>query len=373
LNTAIAISLKRDPKNPKSQFVRSIILVKGVHFYGFHSSYAPFLKVYIVDPGTVTRSVAVLQSGSVMSTKFRIYESHLGYILQFLADFGLYGCGWLEAQHVLQRHKHAADQEELDMLQFPGSPCPRQSRMPLEVDAFAHDILNRRRILPRNLHDRLTIPTPPLPPEPLVVSVRELWDDERQRRAARGLAPSPDMPVDPSASTRGVGGDWSAETRWWDELRRKIETGMSEPFLEAPPAKWEGQVMSTVESVEALWEKPFRTWKPIKAQEDSEVVDQTHEQDSMRTEERTDFDVDVSILHSQEISFTNVMQDVEQPENDRQQAKLDAEQEADDELFDEDEYLRDLDSPPPREDVIIDPLGYVLCSFFPVLVMRDIE
>ena len=131
--------------------------------------------------------------------------------------------------------------------------------------------------------------------------------------------------------------------------------------------------MSTVESVEALWEKPFRTWKPKKAQGDSEVVDQTHEQDSTKTEERTDFDVDVSILHSQEISFTNVMQDVDQPENDRQQAKLDAEQEADDELFDEDEYLRDLDSPPQRSSIIIEPLGYVLCFCFFVLVIRDIE
>ncbi|KAF8431600.1 hypothetical protein L210DRAFT_3560069, partial [Boletus edulis BED1] len=91
LNHAIALSIKRNPTSPNSQFLRTIILVKGVHFYGFHSSYTPFLKVLIADSAFVDGAATILQSGTVMHTKFRVYESHLSYYLQFLCDFGLYG------------------------------------------------------------------------------------------------------------------------------------------------------------------------------------------------------------------------------------------------------------------------------------------
>ncbi|KAG6376576.1 hypothetical protein JVT61DRAFT_1554 [Boletus reticuloceps] len=53
---SIALSIKRNPTSPNSQFIRAIILVKGVHFYGFHSSYTPFLKVLIADPAFVNRA-----------------------------------------------------------------------------------------------------------------------------------------------------------------------------------------------------------------------------------------------------------------------------------------------------------------------------
>lgn len=86
LNHAIAVSLKRNPNSRNSQFVRAIILVKGVHFYGFHSSYSPFLKVLFADPTVVTRAVSLLQTGAIMKTRFRVYESHFSYILQFMSD-----------------------------------------------------------------------------------------------------------------------------------------------------------------------------------------------------------------------------------------------------------------------------------------------
>src|SRR5258708_2353101 len=75
LNHAIALSLKRNPDSLRSQYVRAILLVKGVHFYGFHARYSPFLKIYLVDPGVVSRAVTILQSGTVMSSRFRVYES----------------------------------------------------------------------------------------------------------------------------------------------------------------------------------------------------------------------------------------------------------------------------------------------------------
>lgn len=295
LNHAIAVSLKRNPSSSKSQFIRSIILVKGIHFYGFHSAYSPFLKVYLADPALLSRTVALLQTGSVMSKRFRVYESHIGYILQFLSDFGLYGCGWLElGGDVLQRQGRSNptdDDEQSPDLIFPLSTYLGQSRMSLEVDVAAHQILNRHKLVPRS-----PPPNPDGSPscesdEPLVLSVRELWEDERKRRRARGLKPSPDLSIDPSDASRGVGGGWSAEARWWDELRQRIQGEKGD----IPPAKqeWEKHIMSTFESVEALWERPFRTWKPPTRDpvaEDS-VVNGEH-----KDAENDDVDIDISMI-----------------------------------------------------------------------------
>lgn len=161
LNHAIAISMKRNPHSRKSQFVRGVLLVKGVHFYGFHSSYTPFLKILIADPTFVNRAVTILQSGTVMRTRFRVYESHLSYILQFMCDFGLYGCGWINLAEVWQRGHEHNDNEITEPAIFKVSPYFRQSRMPLEVDVAAHQILNRRLLSARKIHHKLAIPSPP--------------------------------------------------------------------------------------------------------------------------------------------------------------------------------------------------------------------
>ena len=147
------MSLKRNPTSPKSQFIRAIILTKGVHFYGFHTSYSPFLKIYLADPNFSNRAVTILQSGTVMKTRFRVYESHINFVLQFMCDFGLYGCGWMDLCEVWERgakdpfddlydsNDHHEQDEQRKKSNFKQSPYFRQSRMPLEVDAAAHQIL----------------------------------------------------------------------------------------------------------------------------------------------------------------------------------------------------------------------------------------
>lgn len=318
LNHAIAISMKRNPHSPNSQFVRAVLLVKGVHFYGFHSSYTPFLKILIADPAIVNRAVTILQSGTVMRTRFHIYESHLSYILQFMCDFGLYGCGWINLDVVWQRGHEENNSEITELSTFKVSPYFRQSRMPLEVDVAAHQILNRRLLSARSIHHKLAIPAPPLPSEPVVLSVRELWDDERRRRLAQGLSPTPVLPLDPSEMSRGHGGDWVAEARWWDELRKRIERERNpEPAVVGRAESWEKWVMTTFESVEALWEPEWRTWKPDRDEtishtrgseaEDVENPFAQATQDASSIiqkgpQQSTDVDVDEALLSSQEMS-----------------------------------------------------------------------
>ena len=257
-----------------------------------------------------------------MSTQFRVYESHLNYILQFLCDFGLYGCGFIELEDVFERCAAQPEEQPEHVSSDPPTPIPfktssyfRESRLPLEVDAIAPHILNRRRLAARNAHHRLEIPAAILPSEPLVLGVRELWEDERNRRQTLGLDPSPELPFDPSESSRGIGGEWAAEAHWWDEIRNRIQSTASsdEELQEKKSEGWERFVMTTFESVEAIWEKEYKVWKPAKEEvgvaecvaECVDPVDQPVDKtDNGPYQGETDnqVDVDISKLSNQDIS-----------------------------------------------------------------------
>ncbi|EKM61040.1 uncharacterized protein PHACADRAFT_204189 [Phanerochaete carnosa HHB-10118-sp] len=313
LNHAISLSLKRNPNSHNSQVVRAIVLVKGVHFYGFHASYSPFLKVHIADPALMNRAVTLMRSGTVMKTHFRIYESHLSFPLQFMCDFGLYGCGWIDLAEVWVRGQ---DEDEEQQIASRSSPYYRQTRMPLELDVAAHQILNRHKLASRNFNHKLMIPAPHLPDEPVVLSVRELWEDERRRRAERGLSPSPPMPKDPNAESRGPGGGWSSEARWWDEFRKRIEQAQPLQPLTSEEGPWERWVMTAFESTEALWEEEYRAWRPkrreaaqVQPMEDQQKqvenpfeAPATGRSTQLHQTKPTEADVDETILSSQELN-----------------------------------------------------------------------
>ena len=219
----------------------------------------------LADPRLMNRVAAILQSGSVLSRRFQVYESHLSFILQFMCDFGLYGCGSIEIGDMYRRRGLEEDAETTmdPEITFETSPYPRQTCMPLELDIISPSILNRAKLAERRLHHTLAIPGPERPTEPLVTSVLELWEDECNRRRARGLDLTPEIPCDPSEASRKPGSGWVAEAYWWDEIRHRLER---ESPLRAEadtndPSGWESQVMSVFESTEALWEEQYRTWK----------------------------------------------------------------------------------------------------------------
>ena len=115
LNRAMFLSFRSrgraDYDPAKDQYVGFIALCKGVPFYGFHVGYRYFLKIHALQPRFSRRLFDILKSGSVMpipgkksaaskgeavSPGFQVYEAHVPYILQFMLDFNLYGCGWIE-------------------------------------------------------------------------------------------------------------------------------------------------------------------------------------------------------------------------------------------------------------------------------------
>ncbi|KAF6766026.1 hypothetical protein DFP72DRAFT_4246 [Ephemerocybe angulata] len=308
INHAVALSMKRNPDSPKSRYLRGIILVKGVHFYGFHSSYSPFLKVLIADPTYTNRVVTILRSGSVMGTRFRIYESHLSFPLQFMCDFGLYGCGLVDLEDAWQRGKDEDSEEPDNGLKE--SPYYRQTKLPLEVDVIAPQIRNRHQLASRKVDFKIGERPPQFPDEPLVPSVRELWEDERERRKARGLPPSPELPVEASDASRGPGADWVAEARYWEAIRNRIEgeaKALDPLVTEVQP--WEGRVMTTFESIEALWEPPWKRWKPALPAQNATVNDASGEDTALREEDAAEelengvpgIDVDISLISNEDL------------------------------------------------------------------------
>jgi len=109
LNSALCQSLRQDQYTTSSKtgpggvnastlHVSSVMLCKGVPFYGYHVGYSYYLRVSLVTPSHIYRAVNLLEGGSVMRNKFSVYESHLATKLQFMVDFDLYGCGWVDIE-----------------------------------------------------------------------------------------------------------------------------------------------------------------------------------------------------------------------------------------------------------------------------------
>lgn len=124
----------------------------------------------------------------------------------------------------------------------PGLSPPKDTYTPLEIDILPHHILNRRRLKPRHLHQDFTelLHTPLDPNEKLVPAVKELWEDEKRRRAAKELSlsetamlPSGGMgghtmaelgykvPGQPVVENKG--GDWKRSDEMWELLQNRME------------------------------------------------------------------------------------------------------------------------------------------------------
>jgi DNA polymerase zeta len=104
LNHAICLALRQNPTDgkygggtdPKHLHVVSVMLCKGVPFYGYHIGYSYFLKVSLVNPGRIYVAMEQLRKPVVLGREWQPFEAHVNHVLQFMCDFDLYGCGWLE-------------------------------------------------------------------------------------------------------------------------------------------------------------------------------------------------------------------------------------------------------------------------------------
>jgi DNA polymerase zeta len=204
IDHALAVSYRRNAYAETPKFVARITLCKAIPFYGYHVGYRFYLKIYMLNPMVMTRLAELLQQGVIMKQKFQPYEAHLQYLLQFMTDYNLYGCGNIEARKVCFRAplpKHGQDDETLHLWHSQSVPnalvtedaeLPRVSHCSIEVDICVHDILNRHDIKERRLHHDFVERASPLPSDmKLVASMAGLWKDETKRRKKRMLDPAP--------------------------------------------------------------------------------------------------------------------------------------------------------------------------------------
>ena len=281
IDHALAVSYRRNSYGGNTLFVAHISLVKGVPFYGFNVGYKSFLKIYMLNPLHMTRLADLLRQGTIMKRTLQPFESHMQYLLQWMCDYNLYGCSYLDCKTVKFRspvpdflemnstvHRWH-DRTIADSHISDGTQLPRQSHCSLEVDVCAQEILNRLEIKERPLHhDFVERRIPLVPDEKLVHSMAGLWRDETRRRKARmgqkddNSSPfPPDVLVSVSADPRNSQpGGWIHEEEYKEMITRvmKEERDKSDgrrltfdSFVSKAP--FEPQVKTSISSVEDLF------------------------------------------------------------------------------------------------------------------------
>ena len=209
------------------------------------------------------------------------YESHLQYLLQWMCDYNLYGCAYINCSRVNFRSPvpdylnidsaihHWHDRTIPSDLITDNETILRQSHCSIEVDVCVQYILNRLEVKSRPIHhDFVERKNPVATDEKLVQSMAGLWRDETRRRKARmgeiepGSSPfPPDVLVSVSADPRNtqVGG-WIHEKEYLEKIKlvvrderqkgdgRRIEF---DGFVENQELDY--QVKTSLESVEDLF------------------------------------------------------------------------------------------------------------------------
>ncbi|KAL6361285.1 hypothetical protein LRP88_04752 [Fusarium phalaenopsidis] len=280
IDHALAVSYRRDKKGDNARFVARITLVKGVPFYGFHVGYRFFLKIYMFNPVVMTRLADLLQQGVIMKQKFQPYEAHLQYLLQFMTDFNLYGCDYLDASSTRFRSPVPEYDQGLNSTHLwhtrsipegyttDETTLPRASHCSIEVDICVQDIINRKKVRERLLHHNFTERVNPIPGDmKYVYSMAGLWKDETKRRKRKMQNPGPgSSPFPPEVLVSMSANVRDSQPQGWiheDEYRAQIqelilaERGATSDELSfdnfAKALPYEEQVRTTLQSVEDLF------------------------------------------------------------------------------------------------------------------------
>ncbi|OJJ43465.1 hypothetical protein ASPZODRAFT_136340 [Penicilliopsis zonata CBS 506.65] len=281
IDRALATSYNRNAYDKNAAFVAHVSLVKGVPFYGYHVGYRFYFKIYLLNPLYMTRLADLLVQGAVLNRPLQPYESHLQYVPQWMCDYSLYGCAYMNCGKVKFRapvpdylelsdlshrwHSYSIEQGSIS----DEAALPKQSHCPLEVDVCIQDILNRTEITERPLHqDFIEFLKPAVSDERLVPSMAGLWQDETRRRKKRlGIIDPESSPFNPeelvsmSADPRNQSdGGWIHEEEFREMVNKMAieENRRSESknatftsFVQKKP--FEDEIRTALESVEELY------------------------------------------------------------------------------------------------------------------------
>lgn len=170
-----------DSSSEKRKFVAKVAICKATPIYGYQIGYRLFYKISLLSPLYKTRLTTLLQDKQIDISKFssnfakgarkprdlNIYEAHIPYLMQFLSDFNLFGCGWLELNSTYIRYPILNNNTELDTSYLKTHLRPfiksynildefnfsRIGRSLLEFDISTDNICNRAYLKQRHLHN----------------------------------------------------------------------------------------------------------------------------------------------------------------------------------------------------------------------------
>ncbi|PHH82645.1 hypothetical protein CDD82_5281 [Ophiocordyceps australis] len=281
IDHALAVSYRRDPNGKDGKFVARITLVKGIPFYGFHVGHRLFLKIYLFNPIVISRLADLLLQGVIMKRKFQPYEAHLQYLLQFMIDYNLYGCDYLNSAKTTFRApvpQHSQGSNSLHLWHSVSiaqehitedASLPRVSHCSVEVDICVQDIINRRMVKERQLHHDFVERACPVPStDKLVFSMQGLWNDEAKRR--RRKLPQSQQQDNPfpleALITMSADSRDSVQQEWVNEKEARAEVcslieresaSLGEMQVDfatfVRPAEFESSVQTALQSVEHLY------------------------------------------------------------------------------------------------------------------------
>ncbi|KAK9464313.1 hypothetical protein V1512DRAFT_278509 [Lipomyces arxii] len=196
INDALRNSYAQPSRTDRANYVANIVLCKAVPFYGFHVGWRYFVKIFMLNPKVMTRLADLFRDGSVCSLPTEVYEAHNPYLAQFMTDFNLFGCGWIQLSDVKFRAP-VPQPEGLNQIKpfewtaasigrHQMSSCGRASYCELEIDVQAQRIMNRSQIHELELHNDFIERLNPIPSDfKFMRSMAELWKDERSRRTLK--------------------------------------------------------------------------------------------------------------------------------------------------------------------------------------------
>lgn len=191
------------------KYVANVSVVKGVPFYGYHVGYEPFYKISLLNGSYVNKLSDLLRDGKILSSKVEVYEAHIPHLLQLMADYNLFGCGWLKLSQCYFRKPILLEDLEINEILYTESlerflkthlkpnenaldqdPFHRVGRTLLEIDILPQFIVNKQKIQFRDLHHDFIEITKDLQlsDQGYVNSTKDIWDEIQNIRKMKGLS-----------------------------------------------------------------------------------------------------------------------------------------------------------------------------------------
>lgn len=106
-----------DPLLPVHSYISDISVVSGIPFYGFYLKHTSFLKISLTSPKYVTRLSRLLTESKIFDKFVQPYESHIPYLLQFLADYNIFTLKNLNVSEYLFRSPITQSKTNCDSFQ----------------------------------------------------------------------------------------------------------------------------------------------------------------------------------------------------------------------------------------------------------------